>query len=177
MSKLKVISFFAGPGSGKSTLAASLFALMKRQRFSVELVTEYAKDLTYLGRWDLLANQRHVLETQASRQSMLIGQVEWAITDSPLALSIVYDRESDPKLRVYTQQLWDRYENYPFLLQRTGRPYVREGRRQTLDEAQSLDRRIHELGQEFGATEWIDPDQSWVASRVLARLIQGGSNG
>lgn len=44
---LEVISLWAGPGAGKSTTVAALFNLMKRERYSVELVTEVAKDCTY----------------------------------------------------------------------------------------------------------------------------------
>ena len=46
--KLKmIINIFGGPGVGKSTVAADLFVIMKKEGYSVELVTEYAKELTY----------------------------------------------------------------------------------------------------------------------------------
>ena len=44
---MKVINLFGGPGCGKSTTAADLFARMKLRGLSVELVTEYAKDVVW----------------------------------------------------------------------------------------------------------------------------------
>jgi hypothetical protein len=41
---LKVINLYSGLGSWKSTTAAGLFHLMKQDLYSVELVTEFAKD-------------------------------------------------------------------------------------------------------------------------------------
>ena len=42
--QLKVINLYGGPGTGKSTTAAALFALIKREGYNVELVTEFAID-------------------------------------------------------------------------------------------------------------------------------------
>jgi len=83
MSKLKVISLWAGPGAGKSTTAAALFAHMKQLRHSVELVTEYAKDLTYEQHWKRLADQLVMLAEQNYRQAKCEGQAEYIVTDSP----------------------------------------------------------------------------------------------
>ena len=44
---MKVINLWGGPGCGKSTTAAGLFSIMKMRGHKVELVTEYAKELTY----------------------------------------------------------------------------------------------------------------------------------
>lgn len=54
---MKVINLFGGPGSGKSTLAAGLFERMKIQGLSVELVTEYAKDMVWERRGNILDDQ------------------------------------------------------------------------------------------------------------------------
>ena len=43
----RVINLLGAPGAGKSTAAAGLFYRMKKEFLSVELVTEYAKDLIY----------------------------------------------------------------------------------------------------------------------------------
>lgn len=43
------INFLGEPSAGKSTIAAGLYFLMKKRRYSVEIVTEYAKDLIYDG--------------------------------------------------------------------------------------------------------------------------------
>jgi hypothetical protein len=171
MSRLKVISLFAGPGAGKSTTAAAIFVAMKRLRYRVELVTEYAKDLTYEKNWTRLSDQFHVLSEQNFRLERLRGSVEWAITDSPLPLSLIYCK---PELRFdierQVEPLWRSYENYPFILKRTESPYQDFGRTQTLDEAIALDRRIHELAVEFNPLGVLDPDHPNVDRYVIAQL-------
>ena len=85
----KVINFYGGPSAGKSTMAAQLFGIMKSKRLNVEMVPEFAKDLTWKksGCLDdqvyVFANQNHALYT-------LLGQVDYIITDSPLILGLHY---------------------------------------------------------------------------------------
>jgi adenylate kinase family enzyme len=64
---MKVINLFGGPGSGKSTLAAGLFERMKIQGLSVELVTEYAKDMVWERRGNILDDQLYILAKQHRR--------------------------------------------------------------------------------------------------------------
>ena len=59
-----VINLVGGPGSGKSTTAAGLFFLMKIRGLRCELVTEYAKELSYDKNWSDLKRQLHVLAEQ-----------------------------------------------------------------------------------------------------------------
>lgn len=42
-----VINLFGEPGAGKSTGAAYVFAMLKMNGVNAELVTEYAKDITW----------------------------------------------------------------------------------------------------------------------------------
>jgi predicted ATPase len=58
--QLKVINLYGGPGTGKSTTAAALFALMKREGYNVELVTEFAKDLVWTERNKELGDQIYI---------------------------------------------------------------------------------------------------------------------
>lgn len=172
MGKLKVISLWAGPGAGKSTAAAALFARMKRLRFDVELVTEYAKDLTYEKSFAKLSNQLHVLAEQNFRLARLEGQTEYAITDSPLPFSLIYHCNQDDKgwLAPLVAKLWNDYENYPFLLKRTLAPYVEHGRNQTLDEAKLLDLRIAELAVEYGVRHTLNPDSNDIEDYVIREI-------
>jgi ATP:corrinoid adenosyltransferase len=64
---MKVINIFAGPCAGKSTTAAGLFYLMKVSGYNVELVTEYAKDMTWEGRHNILGDQLYILAKQNRR--------------------------------------------------------------------------------------------------------------
>ena len=69
---MRVINLFGGPGAGKSTTAAGLFFFMKSDSSfdkSVELVTEFAKDLTYAERFKELQgdNQLYITSKQHSK--------------------------------------------------------------------------------------------------------------
>lgn len=169
--KLKVISLWAGPGAGKSTCAAGLFARMKRLRFHCELVTEYAKDLTYEKNWTTLRNQMKVLSEQNFRIERLEGQTEYVITDSPIPLSLIYCKSEDRDwLAPVVQQLWDKYDNLPFILQRTKAPFVHHGRNENADQAKQLDMLIHTLALKFGATRYVDADSPNIEDLIIREI-------
>jgi hypothetical protein len=144
---LKVINIWGGPGAGKSTTAAGLFNLMKTQGHNVELVSEYAKDLTWSKDWQGLSNQLLILGQQDQRLRRLVGQVEWVITDSPLPTGIAYMGDSwKPWLEDATWACFDQYINFDVLLHRqASNGFQKEGRNQTHEEAMVLDNVLDNL--------------------------------
>ncbi len=136
---MKVINLWGGPGSGKSTTAAALFSLMKLNQVKVELVTEFAKDLTYEQNYITLSNQLLVSGQQEHRLRRLVGSVDYAITDSPLPLGILYASG------IYTADwfrdcIWgafETYENINFFIKRV-KPYAEYGRSQSESEADKI---------------------------------------
>jgi hypothetical protein len=140
---MKVINLFAGPGAGKSTARAGLFNLMKNNGINCEEVTEYAKDVTWDETQVLLSDQLYVLANQNRRLTRLKDKVEYAVSDSPLLLTINY---LDPQYLPYTfrgmtMELWNTYDNINYFIQRT-KPYNPVGRNQTADEAKQIDANI-----------------------------------
>ena len=61
--KCIIVNLFSGPGAGKSTTAAGLFYKLKKQGVNCELVTEYAKHVTWRGNFSTLKNQVYVGDT------------------------------------------------------------------------------------------------------------------
>ncbi len=117
---MKVINFFGGPSAGKSTAAAGLFYQMKKRWINAELITEFAKELVWSGSGHLLSHQNYVFAEQEHRLQRLLGQVDVAITDSPLLLSAFYaptDYQLSFKACVF--DFFDNYDNINILVRRS----------------------------------------------------------
>ena len=142
----KVINLFGSPGTGKSTVAADLFAKLKWNNINCELVTEYAKELSWDGRLDFLSeNQFYVSAQQNKRISRLIGKVDYVITDSPLILGLVYfNNDKFKDLANLLKSLYNEYENINVLLKRT-KPYHKVGRSQSEEESKLLAHSIRNM--------------------------------
>lgn len=136
----KVINLFAGPGAGKSTTAAGLFFLMKSENLKVELVTEFAKELTYNNDTDSLSNQLYVMGEQDRRQRRLVDKVDWIITDGPLVLNAVYASGvyDNDFVRETARWAFNSYDNVNFFVSRA-KPYQPYGRGENESEARERD--------------------------------------
>lgn len=137
-----IINLFAGPGTGKSTVAAGVFHFMKLAGMNVELVTEFAKDLTWAERSACLQCQPYVFGKQYYKLFRLINKVDYIITDSPILLSIVYNKSSPPSFNRAVIDIFNGMNNWNFYLKRGTRPYNEKGRSQTLKEAEKIDEEI-----------------------------------
>jgi predicted ATPase len=137
------INLFSGPGCGKSTLAAELFASFKKRGKSVELVTEFAKDLVWENRQATLEIQPYVSMKQFRNLARLKGKVDYVITDSPLIKDSVYARRYASDLpQAYHELLLFLHNNLGdsinILLTREF-AYDSSGRYQSEDEAKDID--------------------------------------
>lgn len=148
---MKIINLYAGPGVGKSVRAAEIFSELKKNNFECELITEYAKDLLYEQRINIIeSDQLFILAQQHRRIGRLLDKnVEFLITDSPLLLSSVYNNPKNLNQDIFDKlvmELYNKYENYDFLLERNLEyKYSPTGRFQTsVDDAIILDVAIKE---------------------------------
>jgi len=138
---LKVINLFAGPGAGKSTTAAGLFYKMKTDGFKVELVTEFAKEKVYDGHLGCLEDQIYVFAKQQRRLKRLVGSVDYAISDSPLLLSIIYNKDLSSNFDNLVLDFWGHYTNWNYFIVRD-KPYAQYGRVQNEEQAMEIDLRV-----------------------------------
>lgn len=148
MKKLKCINFLGGPGCGKSTIAAGLFYYMKLNHYNVELVTEFAKDKVYEGHLGCLEDQIYIFGKQQRRINRLVNQVEYAITDSPLILSILYGKNCKNSFKQLVIEEFNEYNNINFFLKRS-KKYSEIGRVQNENEAKDLDYKLRELVSDY----------------------------
>ena len=142
--KTVVINLFGGPGCGKSTIAAELFATLKKQGYEVELVTEYAKDKVWEESYKTLENQIYVFAKQLHRMWRLKDKVQFIITDSPLPLSIIYDRDKNEDLKNLIITTFNSFNNINIVINRST-VYNQNGRYQNEEQANEIDNQIREL--------------------------------
>lgn len=158
---------------------------MKQMSMKCELVSEYAKDVTWEGLTPLLHNQLHIFAEQFRKQYRLLDQVDYILTDSPLILSCVYYQKhlesglckfTDPKtheamLNLFTQT-FSEFDNVNFFVERK-KVYQPYGRSQTLEEAIVIDKLIEHycFGHEIGY-KLITSDQAGIG-QIISSLEFG----
>ena len=146
------IQLYAGPGTGKSTSAAGLFYQMKTDGKRVELIQEFAKDLTYGKDYVKLSDQLHILGEQHHRMFRMRDNVDFIIHDSPFIQGLIYMNKNDEHLPQeeftdFCLKLYNSYNNLNIFLVRDNdaHPYQEYGRSQKLHEAEDKDRQIKAL--------------------------------
>jgi hypothetical protein len=173
---MRVINLAGAPGAGKSTTAAGLFNLMKLKGFKVELVTEFAKELTYDKAHGTLSNQLLVFAEQEHRIRRLYQtkQVDYVITDSPLFLSLVYadTREFGEWFTRAVLEVNSKYLNSYWIVDRV-KPYQEFGRNQTEAQAKELDSRIANLTMTVSGHTARHVSGDEMASRIIFEELFG----
>lgn len=173
---MKVVNLFAGPGTGKSTTAAALFAELKYRNVNAELIQEAAKDAAWEGRsGKFFAAQQYILGEQSWRQWRLRGDVDIAVTDSPLPMGLVYMQDDFPaqSLRQMILEDFNSYDNFNVFITRN-KPYNNKGRMQNEEEAKALDSKILNMLSDFGINHYIMPFGRELPDRILLRMASDG---
>lgn len=168
-----VVNLFAGPGAGKSTTAADVFARLKRADVNCELVTEFAKDKVWENSTDVLENQLYVLSKQHHRLFRLRGNVDVAITDSPLMLCAYYGEGWADGFSEFVYRLFNKFDNMNYSLIRK-KKYNPKGRLQTEDEAKEIDSNLESMLSDWGISRsyvyGTKAGARHIANDVLQRL-------
>lgn len=131
-----VVNLFGAPGAGKSTGAAYIFSLLKMYGINVELITEYAKDMTWENNSKALGNQAYIFGNQLFKVSRCEDKVDVVITDSPLPLSIIYNNSDilGEEFNNVVMNVFNSYNNLNYYVNRI-KPYSEVGRNQTKEES------------------------------------------
>lgn len=161
---MKIINILGAPGSGKSTLSHGLMFEMKRKGYNVEYVNEYAKDLVWEERFNMLLDQQeYIFAQQHKKISRLKNKVDYVVTDSPLLLFLYYGRNYGKEFKDFVKFVNNQYNNYYFYIERA-HEYKSIGRTQTEKEANELNKDLLKILEEekielkhtYGSEEGIE---------------------
>lgn len=134
-----LINLFGSPGAGKSQGAAYIFSKLKMAGVNAELVTEFAKDKVWEGSKAVFENQAYIFGKQYFRISRCADKVDVIVTDSPLQLSIIYNK--DPVLgenfNNMVENVADSFKSLNYMINRV-KEYNPIGRHQTEAESDAL---------------------------------------
>lgn len=144
-----VINGYGGPGAGKSTACMEITAALKKAGYGAEYVQEYAKELVYDKNIEMLdgsaKNQFEILKEQTRRVDRLYDQVDFIVTDSPILLNEIYNKELTPEYRDIVGKIQNSYSNFSFFIERDVSNFEEEGRIHNLAESIQKDQEIRDM--------------------------------
>lgn len=167
-----LVNLYGPPGSGKSTTRADVFRLLKQADVNCEEIYETAKKLTWEQRFLTLKSQAYLFGKQLRDTEILDGQVDVAVTDSPLLLTEFYGRKyTTYPNSFYTavREISSRYNNLNFFINRT-KPYNPKGRNQNEEESNAISGELRTLLID-SSIEFLDVD-SCSANRIASIVME-----
>lgn len=141
MKETIVINLIGGPGSGKSTCASGIFYELKKLGINCELSLEFVKDKVWEESYKVLDDQLYVFGKQYHKLFRLKDKVDVIITDSPLLISIHYNKISSQHFNNLVVEQYHTFNNLMYFINRS-ETYQSEGRLQTKEESEMIDRDI-----------------------------------
>lgn len=139
--RILVVNLFGVPGAGKSTGSAYIFSKLKLEGINAELITEFAKDKVWEENSEVFKpdNQCYLFGKQFYKMSRCRDKVDVIITDSPLPLSILYNKSTvlGEDFNKTVMNCFYSFDNISYLLLRD-KPYNSKGRLQTEIESNAL---------------------------------------
>ena len=150
------ISMISGPGAGKDTVASAIFHKMKVDGYSVEFVTEYVKQWTYVSRKPEPWDQPYLFGKQLNRELQVIrAGFDHLITSSPIMLNCYYGMRCNfdgwNELLDIAKKFEEQYPALYIFLERSDAEYDQKSRFHTEDQSKEIDKElIRFLGSNIG---------------------------
>lgn len=140
-----VINLIGGPCSGKSTIASGVFYELKKRGINCEMALEFAKDKVWDESFKTMDDQIYIFGKQFHKIWRLKDKVNVIITDSPLLISIHYNKDKSKYFDKFVIEQYNRFNNKLYFIERNNDNYQKEGRLQTFDEAKVIDNDIRNI--------------------------------
>lgn len=141
-----VVNAFAGPGAGKTTSCLEITEKLKKQGFVAEYVQEYAKELVWDNKFDLLdgsiPRQFDILKEQLNRVDRLYGKVDFIVTDSPVLLNATYLQQANADYVKAIQEIYSHFNNFNYFVERDVTAFEKEGRIHNLEQSLQIDTQL-----------------------------------
>jgi nicotinamide riboside kinase len=142
--KTLVVNLIGGPGSGKSTCASGIFYQLKKMGVNCELALEFAKDKVWEESIKTLDDQFYIFGKQYHKLFRLNNKVDVIITDSPLIISLLYNKTPSKYFNDFVIEQYNTFDNMLFFIDRP-ETYQTEGRIQTESESKYIDGTIKKI--------------------------------
>jgi len=139
-----IINLIGGPGSGKSTTAAGLFYKLKQMGIDCEMALEFAKDKVWEESLMTLNDQIYIFGKQYHKLWRLLNKVDVIITDSPLLVSLYYNKEESKYFNDFVVEQYNKFNNVLYFINRPDE-YQINGRIQTEEESKDIDKVLKNL--------------------------------
>lgn len=156
MSNPILINFISAPSIGKSTMSSLAFVRLKTDHNKAELVQEYAKQLVWGEKFDVLSNQWYVSKKQYKMLKAVYGKVDYLVTDSPLLLGGYYNRhypdnvcDREKTEKMILEKIKEFNNIYIFLKKNNDFPFEKEGRIHTEEQSIKIEQQLKEMLDEF----------------------------
>lgn len=166
-----VVNLYGGPGCGKSTTAALVFGELKKKGINCEMALEYAKDKVWEESLKTLDDQIYIFGKQLHKLWRLKDKVDVIITDSPLLMSMLYDKEKSELFKALIFEQYKNFDNLDFFITRST-IYERVGRIQSEEEAEVLDGKLLDIIRKYSAFDVVDKDNAVkiICDNVLKKI-------
>lgn len=169
--KAVVVNFFGGPGAGKSTLALGVASKLKQAGTNCEYIHEFAKELTWDGRFNAMKNQTWILGSQYEMLRRCVDQVDVIITDTSLLNSALYAKGGPfaDKIADLAIAMFNSMDNMTFVVDRK-KAYNPVGRSQNEEEAKTIDDEVRDFIESCVIDYQIVPGDDKGEEMVLDRI-------
>jgi AAA domain-containing protein len=141
-----VVNLLGAPNAGKTVVATSLFARLKKRHADVVLVSEYAHQMVVEENKTALADQLFIWANQSHRIFAGYRHAKLVVTDSPILLGAIYNRQSSIHLQEVILAEHRKYNNFNIILDLDASyPYSMVGRIHNFDESVQIGDEIMDM--------------------------------